>query len=121
MKDFNFGLELPLNSVSFGQVSFCILREFYKRDLSPSLFVVSDSIDYSCQSNISKDFLQWISECRKKAALSHDRKWPVFKLWHLAGSMQSYSEKQALMSFYELDEPTEYELNIAKNNKTLNQ
>ncbi len=119
MKDFNFGLELPLNSVSFGQVSFALLREFYKKGLTPSLFVIQDKVDYSAQSNIDKEFLQWISECRSKATMGHDRKWPIFKLWHLAGSMQSYSEKQALMSFYELDEPTEYELNVAKNNKTI--
>jgi len=119
MKDFNFGLELPLNSVSFGQVSFALLREFYKKGLTPSLFVVQDKVDYSAQSNIDKDFLQWISKCRRKAAISHDRKWPIFKLWHLAGSIQSYSEKQVLMSFYELDEPTEYELNVARNNKTI--
>ncbi len=119
MKDFKFGLHLPLNNLSFGQVSFALLREFYKKGLTPSLFTTQDELDYSTQSNIDKDFLSWISECRKKGAMGHDRKWPMFKLWHLHGSMESYSEKQALMTFYELDEPTEYELNVAKNNKTI--
>ena len=92
MKDFEFGLDLPLNSVSFGQVSFCIVREFYKRGMTPSLFIKEDRADYSAQSNIDKDFLTWLEECKKKATFKHDRKWPILKLWHLAGSMESYSE-----------------------------
>ena len=87
--------------------------------MTPSLFIKEDSADYSAQSNIDKDFLTWLEECKKKATFKHDRKWPILKLWHLAGSMESYSEKQALLTFYELDEPTDYEINIAKNNKTI--
>ena len=87
--------------------------------MTPSLFVMGDKMESSAQSNLDKDFLSWIEQCRKKATFSHDRKWPVLKLWHLTDSIKSYSEKQALLTFYELDEPTEYELNVAKNNKTI--
>lgn len=115
----NLALHLPLNSVSFGQVSFCILRELYEKKLSPSLFIIGDKIEITTQSKITEDFATWIKGCREKAHLEHDRKTPIIKLWHLTGSLESYSEKQTLVTFYELDSPTPYEINVVKNNKTV--
>ena len=46
----------------------------------------------------------------------HSRNTPTFKLWHINGSLESYSNNQVLLSFYELDQPTQEELNIVKNN-----
>ena len=45
---------------------------------------------------------------------SFSRKNKLFKLWHLNGSFESYSNQQVLLSFYELDEPTKVELNTVK-------
>jgi len=115
----DFALHLPLNSVSFGQVSFCLLREIYEKKLNPCIFPIGEKIETSTQVNVSKDFASWISKAAQKSHHSHNRKTPILKLWHLAGSMESFSEKQTLLTFYELDSPTPIELNIAKNNKTV--
>ena len=115
----DFALHLPLNSVSFGQVSFCILRELYERKLSPCLFTIGEKVEISTQAQVTKDFALWVKELRSKAHTSHDRKTPIIKLWHLTGSLESCSEKQILVTFYELDSPTPYEVNIARNNKTV--
>ena len=113
-----FALHLPLNGVSFGQVSTALLREFHQKGVQPSLFTVGQ-IDLNTQ-EISSDFSKWIESCVKKSFKEHDRNTPIFKLWHLnQDSLTSLSRDQTLFTFHELDEPTPLELNIARNQKRL--
>lgn len=111
----NLALHLPVNAVSFGQVSVGILREFYRRKLEPCLFLIGNQADLSVY-NVDSDFAQWIQTCINKSLKDHKRSNPIFKLWHINGSFESYSDKQILLSFYELDSPTAEEINILKNN-----
>ncbi len=111
----NIALHLPVNAVSFGQVSVGILREFYRRKLEPCLFLIGGQADLSVH-NADKDFTSWIQNCINKSLKDHKRSNPVFKLWHINGSLESYSDKQILFTFYELDSPTAEEINILKNN-----
>ena len=111
----NFALNIPINSVSFGQVSVLLLRELYKRKINPCIFPVGGEIDLSAQAE-DKEFFEWFSKNINKSLKEHKRSHPTFKLWHLSDSIESYSEKQVLLSFHELDKATEEELNIAKNN-----
>lgn len=104
---------LPINSVSFGQVSTALLKRLKERGTETNLFEIG-SIDLSSQEE-DRDFISWIEESLKRAKESHDRNSKIFKLWHLNGSLQSYSNEQHLLSFYELDDPTPFELNIARN------
>ena len=110
----SIALHLPLNSTSLGQVSFSILREIYSRGLECVLFPIGD-VDIATQSQ-DENFFNWIKSSIEFSTKTHDRKNPIFKLWHLSGSLESFSEKQVLLSFYELDSPTDTELNIVKNN-----
>jgi len=112
----DFSLHLPVNSVSFGQVSVALLREIHARGLQPCLFPIGDNIDLGAQDTVSEDFNKWIASCIKKRLDHHSRSNPIFKLWHLNGSLESFSEKQILLSFHELDEVTSCERNIAQNN-----
>ena len=114
-----FALHLPLNGVSFGQVSTALLREFHERGVQPSLFPIGQ-IDLGSQDDISSDFNSWIQKCVRKAFEHHNRDTPVFKLWHLnQDSLTSFSKDQTLFTFYELDHPTTIEMNIARNQKKL--
>jgi hypothetical protein len=113
----NVALHLPLNSTSLGQVSFSILREIYSRGIEATLFPIGE-IDINTQ-NQDEKFADFIKRSLLNAQRSHSRNNPTFKLWHLTGSLESYSREQVLLSFYELDSPTVTELNIAKNNNTL--
>lgn len=110
-----FALNLPINGVSFGQTSVLLLKEIYKRGLTPYLFPVGNAVDLSCYDN-DDGFNQWLNECLTKAHTEHSRDVPVFKLWHLFDSLSSVSKTQFLLTFYELDSPTPLELNYAKNN-----
>ena len=106
---------LPLNSTSLGQVSFSILREVFKRRLDINLFPIG-GVDISSQSQ-DQDFLSWLQNAILTSVKEHNKNTPIFKLWHLNGSLESYSNKQVLLSFYEVDSPTATEINIIKNNE----
>lgn len=108
---------LPLNSTSLGQVSFSILRELFQRKVEIDLFPIGP-LDISTQKQ-DQDFISWIQKSLTSSLTSHSKKNPIFKLWHLNGSLESFSNKQVLLSFYEVDSPTAVEINIVKNNEKL--
>jgi len=117
-------LHLPINSVSFGQVSTVLLRTLFEREKADALpyelylFPIG-GVDLSSQTTVSQEFQNWIQSKIAKAFESHNRNTPIFKLWHLNGSLESYSNNQALLTFYELDNPTRVEMNVARNQKVL--
>ena len=90
-------LNLPVNGVSFGQVSTALLREAFRKNMEPSLFLVGDSMDLSSQEEDS-EFQEWLDESIIRALDSHDRENPIFKLWHINGSIESFSKNQVLLS-----------------------
>ena len=73
----DFALHLPLNGVSFGQVSTALLREFHQRGVQPSLFTIGQS-DLSAQET-DPDFNKWIESCIKKSFEEYSRDTPIFK------------------------------------------
>lgn len=89
------------------------MRGFHKRNLEPCVFPIGQP-DLSSQGN-DKNFLDYVSKCTSKAAKEHRRDIPSFKLWHLNGGLDSFSHVHNFLTFYELDQPTPTELNIAKN------
>ena len=113
----SISLHLPINSTSLGQVSLSILRELYSRGTDALLFPIGQ-IDINTQ-NKNDNFFKWLNDISLKASSSHSKTNPVFKLWHLSGSLESFSKEQVLLSFYEVDTPTKTELNIVKNNNKI--
>ncbi|MAF24547.1 hypothetical protein CL634_03085, partial [bacterium] len=108
----------PLNSVSFGQVSTALLREAYKRNEDTLVALIGDKPDLRSQET-DAEFFKWIEAAFLNFSRKHQRDRSTLRLWHLNGSLNWVSNNQALMSFYELDSPTEVEVNIAKNNNKL--
>jgi len=115
--DNKFALNLPLNPVSFGQVSTSLCREVQKLGLKPAFFPIGN-IDLSTQKP-DNDFNQWVQESINRSQKTHSRKNTVAKLWHLNGLMESYSENQVGITFLETDSVSETEANIVRNQKTL--
>lgn len=111
----SLAFNLPINSVSFGQISTLIIRELYKSNLNASILPIGNT-DLSTQSDIDQAFVNWIQQSINVSLETHNRNNRLFKLWHINGSLESYSNEQILLSFYELDQPTKAELNIIKNN-----
>jgi len=112
----SLSLNLPINSVSFGQTSVLLLRELVKNNKDLLIFPIGNNIDLNSQVGLEKDFLDTIQKSVSNSLSNHKRSNKIFKLWHLNGSLESFSEKQTLLSFYELDSPTKFEINIVKNN-----
>ena len=107
-------LNLPINSVSFGQVSTGLLRDLYKRKKEILLAPLHD-LDLASQKE-DLDFKKWIEEAAARFPIEYNRENKIFRLWHLNGSLSSFAEEQVLLSFYELDNPTPQERNVIKNN-----
>lgn len=108
-----FAIHFPFNQTSLGQCSNNIARELFKKQLNPSIFHIGQP-DHSMLESES-EFVQWIVSNSIKSEENHSKKNPTLKLWHIQNSLESYSEKQYLYTFYELDSPTSRELNILKN------
>jgi hypothetical protein len=62
-------------------------------------------------------FFNWLKEKSVGHIKKVKRSDKGFKLWHLNGSLESYSNDQTLFSFYELDSPTAEEINTVNNQK----
>jgi hypothetical protein len=111
----NLSFDLPINAVSFGSVSIAILREFQRRGVFPNVFPLMGQRDLSAQ-RPDPEFDKWLSICVDKSQISASRKHTSIRLWHMAGSLQSYSAVDSrLITFHETDQLTSHELNILRN------
>jgi hypothetical protein len=116
----------PLNRTSFGNVSYGLLREIQKRGYELCYFPIGP-LDLAVF-NADENFQKWIGATYARGMVKHNRDNPSLKLWHLCapdesgnpnGCYSSYGNKTTLLSFYELDSPTELELNVARNFDTV--
>lgn len=114
----NFTLNAPINAVSFGVVATAILREAFRQKIDTSLFPIGGQIDLSAQ-KVEQDFAQWLQNGLNQSLEKHSRNSTVTKLWHINGSMESFSKEQNLLTFLETSECTKTEVNILKNQKTV--
>ncbi len=69
----NFALNVPLGSVSFGQISTALCRAVYNKNLSPPIFPIGGNVDLSTQ-KIDQDLGLWFQSCINKAQKSHSRR-----------------------------------------------
>ena len=110
----NLNLSAPLNSVSLGAVTYNILKELYNRGISPNYFPIG-GVDLASFSKAPQDFQFYLQSCANKALKNYKKEYPCFKVWHINGSEQSFSEKQTVLTFLETDRATEHEVNILNN------
>jgi len=105
---------VPLNNVSFGQVSLGLLREAFSRKESVPIFPIGN-VDLSSERE-NEAFAEWVNLGVNKGLTSFDRTEITVKLWHLRGESFFYpTDRRFLISFYELDQPTDHEIKIVKN------
>lgn len=104
-------LEAPLNGLSFGNVSYNIIRELKDLDIELSLFPTGDA-DFSAF-NLEDDLKKYIEDAVNKRWERISSKVPTLKLWHLNGSENRKTKDQHLLTFYECSSPTDLEMKIA--------
>ena len=105
-------LNLPLNSLSFGNVSLNILTELFLRKEEVSVVPIgnTDLSSFEC----SEEFLAWLKEAIERGVKSLDRSDKGFKLWHIQGLLESFQNKPCGLTFHETDRLTDTEVNILK-------
>lgn len=110
----NFALDVPINSVSFGQVSVSLIREMFSRGIEPNIFPMH-GVDLSSQKH-DEEFNKRLNQCVNSALVKHKRSHTSIKLWHIVNSLSTFSNKSSrLITFFELDQLTPHETNILKN------
>jgi len=112
----NFATQLSLQSVSFGQVNYALLREFKNQGYDPDILPIGQ-VDVSAQDTSDKEFFEWLKTRIGGFQDSHNRNNPALKLWHLNGSLESVSKEQTLFTFHETNSCTQSEINAINNQK----
>lgn len=104
-------VETPINELSFGNVSVNILRELIKRNTNLSLFEIGNP-NLTSFDKISNETRSSISNASKFKYYNLDKDSPSLKLWHIEGAEKRLTNRQYLLTFYELDSPTFVEKKI---------
>ena len=104
----------PINSLSFGNVSVNILREFYKKNIDLVFFPIGDKLDFGAYDKIDNDFIEYVKKAASSRYEKIDKDLPSLKLWHINSSESRYTKNQSLLTFHEVSQVTPIEKNILK-------
>jgi hypothetical protein len=107
-------VEAPVNQLSFGNVTYNILRQLWRKGVDVAWCPLSGNANFDSFDKIDKEFLKWLEVSANSFNKKIKPDMPTFKLWHLNGAASRIGNSQFLYSFYELDEPTPEEINLAK-------
>ena len=107
-------VEAPINQLSFGNVTYNLLRQLWRKGVDVMWFPLGGNANFESFDNIDKNFGAWLQDSAKNATNKIEPDIPTLKLWHLNGSQSRIGSKQFLYTFYELDQPTPEEINLAK-------
>ena len=107
-------LNAPFNSLSFGNVSFNLARELYKKNVECCIFPIGNNIELQAFDKIEEPFRQWLDKCINERFKRLDKDAVTLQMWHLNGSETRFSKHKLLYTFYELDQPTPAEQNLTK-------
>ena len=113
MKKLNF--DGPINNLSLGNVSLNFLRELYKKEeIDVNIFPKNEKADFTAYDKVSTEFKNWVTTKAFSRFKNFSGDAPTLKIWHINGSHERIGRNQFLYTFYELDSPTEEEVNIVK-------
>ena len=110
MRKLNF--DAPLNGLSLGNVSINFLKDLGKRELDVSIHPVGEKGEFGSYDKLDEELKNWIQNCAFNRLKNLDRHTPTLRVWHLNGSERKIGDKQYLYTFYEVDSPTQEEINI---------
>ena len=73
-------VDVPLNSLSFGNVSLNLLREMYKKEIDVSLFPTGGQVDIEAFDKLDKKFVDWLQKSIDTRFERLDKETPTLKL-----------------------------------------
>ncbi len=101
-------VEAALNSLSFGNVSYNVVRELFDKGHEVGIFPIGEQVDLSSYS-VPEDLAKKIQESINNRFDYLSKDIPSLKIWHLNGSENRKNPEQYLYTFYECSEPTDVE------------
>lgn len=108
----SINVRCPINNLSFGNVSYNILRELYKSGAKVNLFPVGQKVDFSAFDKASSSFSEFIKESVENRNLKVKRNYPFLNIWHINQSESKISDYNILYTFHETGEATEAEKSL---------
>jgi len=105
---------VPINTTSIGNVSINFLKEFFNKGLEVAVFPHQEPIDLSAFDKLPSDFIAWLKDGIDNRYRIIEKNIPTLQVWNIDRSVERYSSRSFLYTFYELDSPTGEELNICK-------
>ena len=102
-------LEIPLNRLSFGNVSYNLVRELHKLGAEIGIFPIGENIDLSAF-ELTEEMKTYIEDAINNRYDFLKPEIPCLKLWHLNGSENRKNKDQYLFTFYECNQPTDQEV-----------
>jgi hypothetical protein len=102
----------PINSLSFGNVSYNMLKSLYAKNIKICFFPIGKSIDMSAFDKADQDFREWLTDCYDNRIRNLSPENPSIRMWHLNGSESRVGRSQSLYTFYECDKPTKEEVSL---------
>jgi len=103
-----------INSLSFGNVSYNLLRELYRKDYTVSFFPFGENLQFEAFDSVDPGFRDWVIHSAQNRFHTVHKDSECLSQWHLNQSENRVSRKQTLFSFYELDAPTNVEKSIVE-------
>lgn len=105
-------LEAAYNSLSFGNISFGITNELSNRNIETNVFPIGGNVDISAFDKASENYKQYLQNGVNNAIKKYKKNIPYLKIWHIAQSWHKISEPSYLLTFHELDQLSDIEVNI---------
>jgi hypothetical protein len=103
-----------VNPLSFGNVSYNLLREMYRRKINVAFFPFGDKLNFESFNKIEEDFRDWVISSAQSRFQNINAKTKTLSQWHINGSESRISKNQTLFTFYESDQPTSVEKSIVE-------
>jgi len=102
----------PINSLSFGNVTVNILKEFYKKNIDIIFFPIGDKIELEAFDKTDQQFKDSLQQSINNRFSKIEKDTPTFKLWHIFGSENRLTKNQNLFTFHETSDITDIERSI---------
>lgn len=102
----------PINSLSFGNVSYNILKELWKKETDLTLFPIGDKVQMEAYDKVNKSFVDYLQKSANERHQTIKKDIHCLKLWHIMGSETRYSKNQSLFTFHETSKLMPLESNL---------
>ena len=103
----------PLNALSFGNVSFNLVKAIHKKGMHAAIFPIGN-VDVGAFGEQEDGFKSWLEDAVNNRFPKLNKDIPTLQMWHLNGSESRITPQQTLYTFYELDSPTPTERKLAE-------